>query len=867
MFSNGTESIFTGQSPTLDAPTGTVEKLIVANGTVSMELRLGAKPARLRFDVEKDSFFTVITLNGELRGPTPSSMALIPKGTAVLPSKIAQAYDQFMIESVPFGGQYELIVRDGKTGFLLFNIEGNSYEFEAATRTLVVKDARLLLSPELAAELGRSEEAGKVVGSISIDAKMRPIEITQIVEGEEVSTTLPAGAGMQGEAGTVPGPDVIVGDVYGLAQFGSTGTVVGLALGTNSCNAGVVDLDWFALPSNNHPVIPQNMYRMSGGATNDERFEQIGLSSVKHAFTALTQNLCGFGCNGVGGSRLGSGCSDPYSASLNAGPSLGSKAWINPFTGVYPRGDAGSPTHPNNHAGHIGDNGAGHRIRIEQADLNTTMNPGATYYAEGQYVTPHEFVWCQNNPGQCNMNNNVSYRRYNVSGTTSFSFSPVGSTVREKAAIEAWTDSTRATIQPDPLGDGIGTLAYKVTNPSPGVWHYEYAVYNQNLDRSIQSFSVPVGNAALTNIGFHAPPQHPGTLNDGTLNSAGYNNAPWAQSNESGAITWSSETLAQNPNANAIRWGTMYNFRFDSTSPPQTVQATIGFYKTGSPITMAVQAPSGGATPTPTATPTNTPTATPTNTPTATPTNTPTATPTNTPTATPTNTPTATPTATPSTGGWEGDLAPRPNGDGAVNTTDVVQLRRFAAGLDSLTVGSNEGQRADCAPLATSGDGVINTADVIQTRRFAAGLDPLNPAGGVNMRPSAETLGAAIGGSLFGEAFGSVDLVRLGKAENGIFPVDVRANAAAVSFTVIYDEAKYGKPTVELGRNLSGAVLTVNDTVPGELTILVDSMRSLRGSRVVEITFAGGDGSLLFAGTPNLSDALGNDISFIGNRF
>jgi hypothetical protein len=54
---------------------------------------------------------------------------------------------------------------------------------------------------------------------------------------------------------------------------------------------------------------------MSGGASNDERFEQIGQSQVKHAFTALTQNLCSLGCNGVGGSRLGSGCSDPYSAS------------------------------------------------------------------------------------------------------------------------------------------------------------------------------------------------------------------------------------------------------------------------------------------------------------------------------------------------------------------------------------------------------------------------------------------------------------------------------------------------------------------------------------------------------------------------
>ena len=72
---------------------------------------------------------------------------------------------------------------------------------------------------------------------------------------------------------------------------------------------------------------------------NDERFEQIGQSSAKHAFLALENNACGFGCNTSGcttGSNLCPGCSDPYSASLNAGPNLGSRAWINPFTGVYP---------------------------------------------------------------------------------------------------------------------------------------------------------------------------------------------------------------------------------------------------------------------------------------------------------------------------------------------------------------------------------------------------------------------------------------------------------------------------------------------------------------------------------------------------
>ena len=110
------------------------------------------------------------------------------------------------------------------------------------------------------------------------------------------------------------------------------------------------------------------------------------------------------------------------------------------------------------------------------------------------------------------MNNNVSYRRYSVTGTASpFSFSAVGSTVRKTPAIRAWTGATFAEIDPVLETMALDTVAYKVTNPSAGVWHYEYAVYNQDLDRAIQSFSVPLGcGIAVSNLGFHAPPQHPG---------------------------------------------------------------------------------------------------------------------------------------------------------------------------------------------------------------------------------------------------------------------------------------------------------------------------------------------------------------------
>jgi hypothetical protein len=206
-------------------------------------------------------------------------------------------------------------------------------------------------------------------------------------------------------------------------------------------------------------------------------------------------------------------------------------------------------------------------------------------------------------------------------------------------AISAWTGATVNQLEPDPGNDGICFMGSKVTNPSAGVWHYEYALYNMNLDRSIQSFTVPLGPGVnISNIGFHAPPQEPGWPNDNIPGGNGYSSTPWSNDYISGnaSITWNCETFAQNQAANAIRFGTLYNFRFDADQPPQTANATVGFFKTGSPMTVEIQGPGqGGGTPTPT------PTVSPTPSPTATPTPTPT------PSVTPSVTPSPMPRATP----------------------------------------------------------------------------------------------------------------------------------------------------------------------------------------------------------------------------
>jgi hypothetical protein len=101
-----------------------------------------------------------------------------------------------------------------------------------------------------------------------------------------------------------------------------------------------------------------------------------------------------------------------------------------------------------------------------------------------------------------------------------------------------------------------------------------YAVYNLSSHQAAGAFTVEIGNCAeISNVGFHAPFYHSGE---------NQSNAPWQHDVSWDSVTWSTtETHTQNPNANAIRWGTMYNFWFDADQPPVTRTADIGVFIPG----------------------------------------------------------------------------------------------------------------------------------------------------------------------------------------------------------------------------------------------------------------------------------------------
>ncbi len=384
--------------------------------------------------------------------------------------------------------------------------------------------------------------------------------------------------------GTDNGCDVIVGELMQtqeqnnamtltLGPLATVGSVSAYSVGTTSCNVGIDNMNWIA-NTNDHPVIAQNFYRLKDG-----RLEQIGIGWLKHGFLALTYSACsneGYTCNGQGGAVLGVGCSDPYSASLNGQQSrLGPRYQVNATTGFYTYPYANPPVQ----------NGLSKRIQINHSDIEDSVQfPNTRYFAEGQYVSLDEATG-----GIAHLHNNASYRRMTVNGTTRV-FTLVDQTMRRKPAIHAWKDygGPGGTTDPDVIlnsydvqGDGRYWFASKATSLGGGAWHYEYALYNLNSDRSAGSISVPVPDcAALSNVGFHDVTYHSGETQVGT---------DWIFTRTGGQTSWASETHAQNADGNAVRWNTMYNYRFDANLAPDTGgTVTIGLFKpptAGSPAT------------------------------------------------------------------------------------------------------------------------------------------------------------------------------------------------------------------------------------------------------------------------------------------
>ena len=359
------------------------------------------------------------------------------------------------------------------------------------------------------------------------------------------------------------GPDVIYSKCQNVENWGSVGGIRGYSLGSHTCNIGDQDLKW-GFEWSGTPGLAMNAYRLYDG-----RLMQIGMSWVKHSSFAAADEGCGMECNGQGGAWLGVGCRDVYGAVFNGGQShIGPRSDLNPYTGAWQSAPSNSG------------NATFKRLQIAESDITEGNFPNSLYFVEGVYVATDDAEWG-------NWLNNASYRQVTVGG--GFDLDVTGVTFKTLPAILAWHDHGNGIDVPDEsvqivnvdvLDEGRFVAAAKARENDDGTWRYEYAVFNLNSHRSGGSLSVPIPSSAIvTNLGFHDVDYHSGEV---------YDNAEWSVTVSNSSITWSSPaTFDENPDTNALRWGTMYNFWFDVDVEPAEGDVTLGLFRPGVPESVA----------------------------------------------------------------------------------------------------------------------------------------------------------------------------------------------------------------------------------------------------------------------------------------
>jgi len=369
------------------------------------------------------------------------------------------------------------------------------------------------------------------------------------------------------------GPDLAIADVYEVFRWGSRNGVQAYSVGTIVCNQGDAIADWNRFTSS-HPVIAQGIFRVKNG-----RFEQIGVSWVKHTFSADLAPYCST-CiipPGYNGQQLGIGCADAYSAGINGELwTLGPRGPINPATGVFPFPvdftgiPAATPT-------------IGRRVQVLTSDVDASLNQGARYFAEGQFIAADESVFG-------NGANSVSYREYIVNPSNLNMTPAAGSqTQRSAPAIEAWraVDPGVTISRLDIPGDGTIVLGSRATPLGDGRWRYVYSIQNINSDRAVASLRIPVTTCAIASIGLTTLPQyHSGER---------WTNSPWSTDREGSSITWTAPgTFATTPETSALRWGSVATFEFTADRPPRENAAELSLFVPGSPDSVFLTAVSPG---------------------------------------------------------------------------------------------------------------------------------------------------------------------------------------------------------------------------------------------------------------------------------
>lgn len=367
------------------------------------------------------------------------------------------------------------------------------------------------------------------------------------------------------------GIDIAIGELAAITEVAREGAypqgASAFSMTSTACNAGTEPIPYRAAMAEEHPALVMQLYRESDG-----RFMQIGTSDARHEYFALSTSVCEPCQNPTDGLSLGVGCSTTSGAGINADRVLlAPREEIDPYTGHWEctgshfAGGVDDCVRRHSESGH---GPLDHRLSARDQDLGVA---GADYFYEMYFLTE----------GDTDHSNNLASRPVSLfwNGSRWATMTPSEPMVVGPALLRWNGFNSWATIP----GDGTVLLSSKVI-PAGDDFRYEYALFNLDSARRVRRLSIPVGSAGVNAVGFHDPDGDPST--------------DWNVTIEHGLLTWQTDPADVDPEGPGLVYGTLYNFWFESDTPPEYGPATLeAWERTGDDVVAAVaQIPSGAVT-------------------------------------------------------------------------------------------------------------------------------------------------------------------------------------------------------------------------------------------------------------------------------
>ena len=346
--------------------------------------------------------------------------------------------------------------------------------------------------------------------------------------------------------------DVQLVDLASISQLGFvTGTNrLILVPSAELRNIGTADIPWFRKftnqylqhsppqDNNQHPFLNWAVYREI-----DNRFEQIGLSGLKHAFFSTNSN-----CACPSGQILGVGCGDVYglASNNNHGNSLGPRDELNAFTGIWDSCGSffdpdciGSQTQAT-----AGTASGENRLSIDTDEIVPNL------YMQAWYIIRDDI----------NIFNSMGYQVFNPTLVNSTWRTNMVDNFKNGPALDSYvppnTISKLQASQTISTNEGHFAVAVKVIDLGNGSYRYNYAIENYDFDPMFINYHIPL----------HA--------------TASLSNTIFSDSNQNITDDWQFTRTGDTLNivgnaANRQDWGMLFSFSFTTNVAPARSPMTI----------------------------------------------------------------------------------------------------------------------------------------------------------------------------------------------------------------------------------------------------------------------------------------------------